>query len=200
MVRRSASDAQHTKQRILDEGVARASVDGLEGLTIGTTAEALGMSKAGVIGPFGSKLELQLAVLHEAVERFVKAVVRPAVNAEPGVPRLVEAIDRWVVYLVDSPFPNGCFITAASCELDGRPGPLHDQLQDVVVRWRAFLHDQITIAQTAGDIAPDRDPTDLVQTLSGLAMAANQAVQLLAEPDAAARTRRLMLAALTDPS
>ena len=90
-----------------------------------------------------------------------------------------------------------CFITAASCELDGRPGELRSLLLATVTQWRTFLREQIVIARTAGDITTTLDADDLVTALTGIAMSANQEIQLLADATAPARARRLMLAAIT---
>ncbi|MFG1615331.1 TetR/AcrR family transcriptional regulator [Nonomuraea wenchangensis] len=195
-MRNSVEAAQATRERIVATGVLRASADGLHGLTIGSLAGDLGMSKAGVVGPFGSRAALQLAVLARAADLFAAAVVEPGLRAEPGLPRLRAVVGRWCDYLESSPFPNGCFVTAASCELDARPGELRDLLLATVVRWRAFLREQIVLAQEAGELAATPDPDDLVAALTGIAMAANQEIQLLADPAAPARARRLMLAAL----
>ncbi|MEU3844121.1 TetR/AcrR family transcriptional regulator [Streptomyces sp. NPDC028635] len=196
-MRKSAEEARRTRNRIVSVAVTQASSAGLSGLTIGSLAETLDMSKAGVVGPFGSRSELQFAVLDRAVDMFLEAVVAPGRAAGPGLPCLHAVIDAWCAYLVDSPFPNGCFITAASCELDGQPGELRVRLLDTVTRWRRFLAEQITTARDAGDLAPDADTDDLVTTLSGLAMAANQEIQLLGDKGAAERARRLMRAALS---
>ena len=49
---------QKTRQQILDVAADVASADGLEGLTIGSLAKVLGMSKSGLYAHFGSKEEL----------------------------------------------------------------------------------------------------------------------------------------------
>ncbi|MEU6595367.1 TetR/AcrR family transcriptional regulator [Streptomyces sp. NPDC046881] len=195
-MRKSAEEARRTRDRIVGVAVTQASSAGLSGLTIGSLAETLDMSKAGVVGPFGSRAGLQLAALDRAVELFTEAVVAPARAAEPGLPCLHAVIDSWCAYLADSPFPNGCFVTAASCELDGQPGELRARLYDAVTRWRGFLAEQITTARAAGDLSPDLDPEELVSILTGLAMAANQEIQLLGDEGAARRAHRLMRAAL----
>jgi AcrR family transcriptional regulator len=197
--RTSASEARQTKARIVDAGVALASTAGLEGMTIGSLSQELGMSKAGVLGPFGSKSRLQAAVLARALDSFVAEVVTPTLGEPRGLPRLLAAIDRWTDYLAHGPFPNGCFVFAASCELDGQPGPLRDQLRDAVVAWEAFLTSQITTARNDGQVRADLDPEDAVATLVGLAMAANQRIQLLGDGEAASRARRLMRAAVLGP-
>ncbi|GHF64361.1 TetR/AcrR family transcriptional regulator [Streptomyces griseosporeus] len=196
-MRKSADEARRTRDRIVGTAVLQASTEGLSGLTIGTLAESLGMSKAGVVGPFGSRSELQRATLLRAMDMFTEAVVTPSLAAPPGLPRLRSLIDSWCAYLADSPFPNGCFVTAASCELDGRPGELRTHLRDAVTRWRTFLHDQIATAQSAGDIPTTLTPDALVTTLTGIAMSANQEIQLLADPTAADRARTLMHALIS---
>jgi AcrR family transcriptional regulator len=194
VMRRSAVEARRTRDRIVSTAVTQASSEGLAGLTIGSLAESLGMSKAGVVGPFGSRAELQLAVLTKAVEMFTDAVVAPSLAADPGLPRLRAVIDRWCDYLANSPFPNGCFVTAASCELDGRPGELRALVRDTVIRWRAFLREQILIAQAAGNVSADLDADGLVSGLAGIAMSANQEIQLLGDDTAATRAHELMRA------
>jgi AcrR family transcriptional regulator len=192
--RHSATEALRTQERIVDAGVALASVAGLEGMTIGSLSQTLQMSKAGVVGPFGSKAQLQSAVLARALDSFVADVITPTLTQPRGLPRLLAVIDRWTAYLGDSPFPNGCFVTAASCELDGQAGPLRDQLRETVMRWETFLATQITTAKDAGALPAALDPDDAVVTLVGLAMAANQRIQLFGDAAAASRTRRLMRA------
>ena len=194
--RTSASEALQTKARIVAAGVALASTAGLDGMTIGSLSQALGMSKAGVLGPFGSKSRLQAAVLARALDSFVAEVVTPTLGEPRGLPRLLAAIDRWTDYLGDCPFPNGCFVFAASCELDGQPGPLRDQLRDAVNAWEAFLTAQLTAARNDGHLRADLDPEDVVMALVGLAMAANQRIQLFDDGMAASRARRLMRAAV----
>src|SRR5919197_1328779 len=94
--RNSALEAQRTRAAIVDRAVARASIEGLEGLTIGTLAEELGLSKAGVVGPFGSKEELQLAALRRAVDIFKEDVWAPAADLPAGRKRLTAVCEHWI--------------------------------------------------------------------------------------------------------
>ncbi len=55
-----------------------ATVDGLEGLSIGNLAAALGMSKSGLYAHFRSKVDLQIATVEEAGRIFQEEVVQPA--------------------------------------------------------------------------------------------------------------------------
>lgn len=185
---------------IVAAAVDQASRLGLSGVTIGNLASELHMSKSGVVGPFGPRLELLCAALEldAAVATFEAAVLGPVANADPGPERLERLVDAWADYLIDCPFPGGCFITSASAEFDDRPGVLRDRLIEVVSRWRRHLASEIAAAQperSAGQI------DDLVTTMVGLSMAITQQVHLLDRPDMATRARRMMrrAAGLPDP-
>ncbi|WP_225991275.1 TetR/AcrR family transcriptional regulator [Actinomadura montaniterrae] len=184
-------EAERTRARIVRAAVDEASRVGLEGLTVGSLAQHLGMSKAGLIGPFGSRERLLQAALEQASTVFRAVVVEPLADMPPGRRRLERLITAWVNYLADCPFPGGCFVTAASSELDGRPGPLRDRLQSILTSWREQLTTEVAAAQ-AEMPGPHRPPKEVATTLSGLSMAANQEIQLLEDPSAATRARKAM--------
>ncbi len=73
---------------ILDEALALSSQVGVRGLNIGALADRAGMSNSGLFAHFGSKEEMQIAVLREGQQRFVYTVVRPALKAPRGIARL----------------------------------------------------------------------------------------------------------------
>ncbi|WP_280243601.1 TetR/AcrR family transcriptional regulator [Nocardia abscessus] len=171
--------------------IEEASCIGLEGLTIGSLADRLAMSKAGVIGPFGSRENLQNAALEQAGQIFRTAVLVPLTAMPPGAARLAQLIDAWIDYLVECPFPGGCFVTAASTELDGRPGMLRDRLREVIADWRAFLTAEIAAAQDETP-ASQRPPDEIATVLIGISMAVNQEIQLLDDESAAQRGRAAM--------
>lgn len=186
--RRSVAEARRTRAAILERAVDVASIVGLEGLTIGHLAEDLRMSKAGVLGHFGTKEALQLAALSEAIDVFRRAVWLPAVDLQPGLPRLVAICDSWIAYLAGNTFPGGCFLTAASCEFDGRPGLVRDAVAEALTRWQRRLEHEATAAIDADELSADANPTQVAFELNALAMGANQSLQLhrdTATPDLA---------------
>src|SRR6195256_6142939 len=97
--RKARADGERTREAIVHEAVSLATVDGLEGLSIGNLAHALDMSKSGVYAHFGSKEDLQIATVEEAARIFEAEVFRPAGNAEPGLDRLVALCDAFFDYL-----------------------------------------------------------------------------------------------------
>jgi AcrR family transcriptional regulator len=75
---------ESTRAAIIEQALSIARREGLEGLTIGALAERLDMSKSGVFAHFGSREELQLAVLKQYTARFIDVVLRPAVARPRG--------------------------------------------------------------------------------------------------------------------
>lgn len=195
MARRSAAAVADTRAVALDVAVRRASVDGLEGLTIGRLAEDLAMSKSGLFGLFGSKEELQVATFDAAVEHFMREVWRPVARREPGLPRLLALIDRWLGYHRRRTLPGGCFVTTATVEFDARPGPLRDAVARARERMHAALAADVRAAVDAGDLPAGTAPRDVAFALYALASAASTGIQL-GDPGAHARARRCMRALL----
>ena len=196
MPRRSASDVAESRASVVAAAVDLASVEGLEGITIGRLASELSMSKSGLIGRFGDKLALQRAVLASAVQRFVEAVWAPVQAQPPGLPRLEALIDTWMDHLRTDVFPGGCFVTTASVEYDARPGPLHDDVADAVRRWLALLEQEAAAARDAGDLPADRDPADVALELHSLASGGSVAGRLTGDDAAFDRTRAAMRRAI----
>ncbi|NUR92600.1 MAG: TetR/AcrR family transcriptional regulator [Nonomuraea sp.] len=195
-MRKSAAEALGTRLAILERSVAIASVEGLEGLTIGRLAGDLGMSKSGVLGHFGSKEALQLAVLDRAGEIFRAEVWEPAIPAEPGIVRLRVLCEAWISYLEREVFPGGCFFVAAAHEFDGRAGVVRDSVEARFDAWRGRLRKEAERAAGAGQLPDGTEPDQLVFELLGLLMALNHAIQLHRDPVAPERARRAVRARL----
>jgi AcrR family transcriptional regulator len=191
-------EALGTRSAILDRSVAIASAEGLEGLTIGRLAGDLGMSKSGVLGHFGSKEALQLAVLDRAGEIFRAEVWEPAVPAAPGLVRLRVLCEAWISYLERGVFPGGCFFVAAAHEFDGRNGAVRDAVESRFDAWRERLLKEAGRAVAAGDLPAGTDPGQLAFELLGLVMALNHAIQLHRDPEAPTRARRAIRSRLGD--
>jgi AcrR family transcriptional regulator len=160
----TATKGERTRAAILDRAVDLASVEGLEGLTIGRLAGDLGMSKSGLFRHFGSKLDLQLATVGAARDRFVAMVLVPASSAPDGAPRLRAMAEHYLDYLQS--FPGGCFWGATMSEFDDRPGPVRDAIAASLDAWMAELVRQATAAGIA-------DPDRYAFELYAVVMAAN---------------------------
>src|SRR3954454_3863151 len=199
MARRSVADAARTRAAILERSVALASVEGLEGLTIGRLAADLQMSKAGVLGHFGTKEDLQLAALDAARGVYRREVWDRAAAARPGRARLLAIADAWLSYLARDVFPGGCFVTAASCEFDDRPGRVRDRLRAQHGEWMTVLAREARQAIAGGGLPRATDPDDVAFTMNAIAMGVNQGRHLLGDPDAPARGWRAMRTLLHAP-
>lgn len=199
MSRRSVADTARTRAAIIDRAVAVASVEGLEGLTIGSLAIDLKMSKAGVLGHFGTKEALQLATMEAAIGIYVREVWEPASSAAPGRARLLAIADAWLDYLARDVFPGGCFVTAASTEFDGRPGRVRDALTAAYGRWLDLLTDEARTAVRGGELPRGTDPRDVAFGLNAIAMGVNQGRHLFGDDAAGERGWRAMRTVLHAP-
>jgi AcrR family transcriptional regulator len=178
-----------TRSTILDRAAKLASVEGLEGLTIGRLAGELKLSKSGLFRHFGSKGDLQLATIEWALEIFRREVVEPAAEQPPGLARLRALIEGYISYLEREVFPGGCFIDAAAAEFDGRPGPVRDAIADASLQWTSELERQAKLARKQGELSAQTNVAQLVFELSALAREANASFQLHGDRRAFRRAR-----------
>jgi AcrR family transcriptional regulator len=187
------SKGEATRGVILDEAGRLARRVGLCGLTIGSLATQTGMSKSGLFAHFGSKESLQLQVLEHSSERFVDDVIRPALKAPRGTPRVRDLFERWLEW--DS-VDGGCPLVAATFELDDQPGPVREQLVRIQRDWADTLATVFTSGIGEGHFRPDADPRQFAQDIQGVMLSYHMASRLLADRSAADRARRALDALL----
>ena len=196
MPRRSAAAVAETRSAVTEAAAERASVEGLEGLTIGGVAEQMEMRKSSVFSLFGSKQDLQQAALGSAIEQFRREVWERAADRPPGVERLLALCDAWLDYHRREVMPGGCFLTTATIEYDARPGPLRDSVAETMRRWLGTLEREAQAAIDAGELPADSNAADLAFELNALAAAASYGFQLWRDPEVIERARRSMRRAL----
>ena len=185
-------DGLRTRGAILLEAVSLATVDGLEGLSIGSLAKATGISKSGVYAHFGSKEELQLATVDQAGRIFEKQVIAPALCAEPGLDQLLTVCDSFVEYLRRQIFPGGCFFAGAVLEMGSRPGPVKER---VAAFQRLFIDRLRQFAETAkqsGQLPLDEDVAMLAFELNGVILATDANFVMNGDPAILEMARRVV--------
>jgi AcrR family transcriptional regulator len=191
---------ERTRTTILDQAARLATVDGLEGLTIGHLAHATDMSKSGLYAHFGSKQELQLATIDAARATFVDEVLRPALHAPKGIKRLLAACDAYLSHIERRVFPGGCFFSAAAADVGTRPGPVRDAIAAQQREWLTLLERLAREAIELGELKPEADPAQLGFELKALLVAANTSFILLEDPTAFARARQAIAERLQTPT
>ena len=170
---------RRTRESILQTAVQLATVEGIDGITIGRLAAELGMSKSGLFAHFGSKEELQLAIIDTAREIFVQTVIEPVRDAERGLPRLEALMDNWLNYMRREVFRGGCFFDAVRSEYNSRPpGPVRDAVWADFASWSEILVNRVKAAQAAGHLDPEADAEQVAYELDALGGAANVRFQL----------------------
>ena len=169
-----------TRDRIVERAFRLAGRDGLGGLTIGSLADELEMSKSGLFAHFGSKEDLQVAVLQAAKVRFEEVVLRPAFRTRRGEPRVRALFQRWLTWTNDDPAqPGGCIFLAAATELDDRAGAPRDTLVASQKLLIATVAKCARLAVEAGDFSRDLDCEQFAFELFGIVLAFHHARRLL---------------------
>ena len=174
MARTTGSNGAQTRSSILQAAADIASVDGLEGLSIGQLAKTLGMSKSGLFAHFGSKEGLQLATIEEARQRYVAEVIRPALAAGKGIVRLRALCEAFISYVDRAVFPGGCFFASAMAEFDGKPdSPVRDVIADCQHDWMGLLTGAAQAALDRRELEAAVDPEQLAFDLEAALLSAN---------------------------
>jgi AcrR family transcriptional regulator len=180
---------EQTKAAILDAALALASRDGLEGLTIGLLADRMDMSKSGVFAHFGSREDLQIAVVREYHRRFEEEVFLTAIKSEKrGLPRLIRLFENWVARVTQE-IDSGCIYISGAVEFDERPGAVRDELFEMIHTWQLALTKAATQAVELGHLAAETDPKQLVFEMHGLILALHHDARFLKQPGSVDRAR-----------
>jgi AcrR family transcriptional regulator len=183
----SPTKGERTRAAILDEALKVVSKAGLEGLTIGTLADATGMSKSGLFAHFGSREELLLAVLDHGQKEFVEVVLKPALGKPRGVPRLKAMFVNWLDWTESAELPGGCPMIGGASEFDDKPGPVRDMLASGQRAWIDTLKRAVHQAVEEKHLPASTDPEQIAFEMFGIALVVHHHRRLLGHSKARAR-------------
>lgn len=178
-----------TRAAILEKALESASRDGLEGLTIGLLAEQMQMSKSGVFAHFGSREDLQIAVLKLYHHLFEQEVFYPSMKEERGLPRLRAMFNFWL-NRVTREIDSGCIYISGATEYDDRLGLIRDELVAMVNAWQGALRRATVQAIEQGHLQPDLDPEQIVYEMYGLVVALHHDARFLKKSGSVQRAER----------
>ena len=193
--RAERSDGIKSRELILNAAARLATIEGLDGISIGRLAEHIGMSKSGLYAHFGSKEELQLATIEKAEEIFNAEVVEPSMREDP-LEMLHLLGENFLSHLERRVFPGGCFFAYTSAELGPRPGSIHQKVAETTAAWDELFIQLLTTAQKNGQIKADEDLVQLAFELDSYLLRANLSFVMYNEPEALERARKAFTARL----
>lgn len=177
---------EQTRATILEQATEIATRVGLGGLSIGGLATETGLSKSGLFAHFGSKEALQVQALEAEADKFIDHVVRPALRADPGEPRVRALFDRWLRW-VNTRGKNGCLFVQSSAEFDDQPGAVRDALRVQQERWFTFLAEAGNRAAEEGHFRETLDADQFAFELHALLLGFHHAHRMMRDPQAEAR-------------
>jgi AcrR family transcriptional regulator len=191
-VRRPRSDGERSRSAILREAARLATIEGIAGLSISRLAQAVGMSKSGLIAHFGSKQELQLATIETASAIFTEEVVEPALAGRTGLERLQALAERFLSHVETRVFPGGCFFASVAAEMDTHPGPVRDRAVRLGEEWMSQLETAVRDAQDEGAIDAGEDAHELAFELDAYLLLANAQFVVSQQPEPIQQARRAL--------
>jgi AcrR family transcriptional regulator len=177
--KQTRAPGERSRARVVEQAAQLATIEGIEGISIGRLADATGIAKSSVYALFGSKEELQLATINAARDSFIIEVVTPALQAtEPGCQRLLALCEGFLTYVERRIFPGGCFFVSAAAEVGARLGRVHDEVARIQQQWRDLLGREASAAVDRGELPVDTDPQQLAFEL-GVILAGTNIVSVL---------------------
>ena len=190
--RHPRADGERTRSAILRAAANLATIDGLEGLSIGNLAVATGISKSGLYAHFGSKQELQLATVDEAERILTEEVVQPALAARPGLAQLAAMCEAFFSYVERRVFPGGCFFAATALEMGTRPGPVRDRVAAISSGFTALLAAFAATALEQHELPARENPARLAFELHAILLGADTKFILNDDPAALDLARQVI--------
>ncbi len=178
-----------THAAILETALALSAREGIEGLTLGMVAERMGMSKSGVYAHFGSREDMQVAVIHEYRDRFEQEIFFPVLELPRGLPRLQALFANWVKRVTQE-IEQGCLYIGGAVEYDDRSGLVRDHLHESVVLWRSVLLRACNQAINEAHLRADTDPQQLLFDMYGLILVLHHDARFLKIPGCTERAQR----------
>ena len=177
------------RQRILQCGLDLLSESGFSGVTFGVLAQKVGMSKSGLFAHFQSREDVQIALLQHMAELAEASVVRPAMQASAGLPRLEALVNRWLGWAAKAGLRGGCPVAAALFELDDAEGDVRAKVVEMESRWRGLLTQLVREAIDHGHLRPDLDVAQFVWELCGIYLSHHASLRFLRDKRSDARAR-----------
>lgn len=181
---RAETKAERTRRRVLARGLELVSVRGLGGVSLGELAEHAGLSKSGFYAHFGSLEGVQLELLQAASRLAHEAVVQPALEEPPGLPRLYRFFGGFLGWAGRCGLPGGCPFVGAATEFDDVPGGVRDLLADTLQGLVGTVAGFVEEAVRLGQLRPETDAEGVAWQMFGLYTAHHTRVRLLRDPAA----------------
>ena len=183
------SKGERTRKEIIDKAFLLAGNIGLEAVSLGVLATETGLSKSGLFAHFKSKEALQLDVIAEVLDRFSKAVIRPAVAEPRGEPRLRMFFDRYLDWIVHCRPNGGCIYMSLCQEYADRPGAVRDKLTAGEADFAATLGRIVQTAKDERHFRADLDVELFTFEFVGIEMAYQHQLKFLQLPGALPHAR-----------
>jgi len=147
------------------------------------------MSKSGVFAHFGSREDLQIAVVHRYFNLFQQDVFDPAMEESRGLPRVRALFSNWMKRVAIE-IQSGCIFISGAVDFDDRPGAVRDALAESVQIWLTAMNRAIVSARDCGHLKPGTNEHQMAFEIHGLILALHYEARFLQKPGSIERANR----------
>jgi AcrR family transcriptional regulator len=187
---------ERSRDAILEQAVVLASVEGLDGLSLGRLASVTGLSKSGFFTHWQGKEQLQLDAVEWARRQWIERIVKQALTAPAGVRQLFGLHESRLRFYTDGVLPGGCFFFAVQAEFDDKPGPVRERIAQGMRDWVALLERVTTEAVGLGELDQDTDVAQLAYEIDAFGLSVVAHSRMLLDHASAAKSRSAVLSRL----
>lgn len=173
----------NTREEIVARALNIAALEGLGALSIGGLAKELKMSKSGLFAHFGSKENLETAVVERASVLFFDHVLVPIQERGlEGIERVWALCDSWLDFVEQGILPGGYFFTGAYFQCAGQSGSIRRQIKRVVRDWQDALWKALDQARWRDEVRLTVDAEQVAFELNSILIGAHWS-QLMRQTD-----------------
>ncbi len=185
----------NTQQKIIDQAIIQASKHGIAGLTIGSLAAALKMSKSGLFAHFGSKINLQKKVIESVFNQYTQDIIEPALSIPEGSQQVLGLMNLWVRWSKHEKRPGGCPLASSLFDPTALDSEVKALLQSGMNGLSKVLRNCIESAK-AIDLDDSIDTEQLILQLVGIYYSQHINYWLLGDTEATASALQAVKALL----
>jgi AcrR family transcriptional regulator len=177
------SKGTQTRQQIVDRALNIAAQEGFGALSIGRLAKEVKMSKSGLFLHFGSKANLESAVVERASLHLYDHILVPIEEKGlVGIERVWALCDSWLDFVEQGILPGGYFFTGAYFQCARQSGPIPSQIKRVVRDWLDTLAEALHQARRRDEVRSSVDAEQAAFELNRILIGA-QWSQLMTHTD-----------------
>ncbi|MBF0120794.1 MAG: TetR/AcrR family transcriptional regulator [Desulfobacterales bacterium] len=155
-----------TKEHILEEAIRLFSINGFDGTSIQSIADAVGIKKQSLLYYFGSKEDLREEIYKNVISHWKEKLPKLLATKSGGYGRFTSIIESLITFLLEDKNRTRLIIR----EILDRPDAVRKTASENLMPWVMIISDYIRMGQEAGIIKESVDPESYITQVIMMAM------------------------------